>query len=93
MNNQFGGVIRAIGPIIIGYLVSLGVDSATAGLIVAAIFATISAGWSWYTNSMTHATTDVSNQQDVKVVVGPNASQSMQKLAANTSVPNVVKQT
>jgi len=92
MNDQLGGILRSLGPLVIGLLVYWGVDSSTAGYLATAILALIAAAWSFYSNRPANSIANaVKNMDDVKIVVGPGAPVKMRSLAADPCTPNIVE--
>lgn len=87
---QLEGILRALSPLLVGLLVGWGVDSVTAGLIVTAVLAVISAAWSIYRNRPAGLAQAVAKQPGVKVVVSEAAAPALKELAADGKVPDVV---
>ncbi len=48
--DQYTGVVRALAPILLGFLISKGLGADTAGLVVAAVGAVAAAVWSVLNN-------------------------------------------
>lgn len=88
--DQFEAILRALSPLLIGLLIGWGVDSVTAGAIVTAILAILSAVWAWYAHRPTSLAQAVAKQPGVQVVVSPAAPKPLQELAADGEVPDVV---
>lgn len=90
MEDQLGGVLRSLGPLVIGVLTGWGVDSVTAGLIVAALGAAISAAWSWYTNSKAAKAKSLAETPGVRVEVSAIAPPEIKALAEDPAHQSIV---
>jgi hypothetical protein len=93
MNDQLGGVVRALGPLVMGILVGWGIDSTTAGLMTTALGAIVAAAWSWYTNSVVNKAKSLAAEPGVTVQVGHMAAPELKSLASDPEHPSVVVKT
>lgn len=90
-NDRAMGPFRIFAPIIIGWLVNLGLDSVTAGYVSAAILAIVMAGWSFMSNRQAQQARNVARAPGVEVLIKPNAPESLRELANDPTAPNVKK--
>jgi hypothetical protein len=93
MNDQLGGVLRALGPLIIGVLMGWGIDSQTSGLITTALGALVMAGWSWHTNSEASKATSLASIPGVRVEVSQRAPADLKALANDSAHPAIFPKT
>lgn len=92
MDDQIGGVLRAVAPVLTAMFASWGLDSSTAGLAAGAVVAIAAAAWSWYSNRLASKAKAVA-ASGATVVVPASASPEMKALAADTEHPNIVPAT
>jgi hypothetical protein len=68
-NEQLSGLIRALGAVLAGYALKLGIDDATWLAIVGGISGIAVGLWSWYSNTLKKQIDNVANSKEVTAVV------------------------
>ena len=93
--NQITGILRALVPAAVAYLVGKGyLTESSAASVIAAVIALLSAGWSVQTNSDASAIKTVAAMPDVKSIVAvPNPSDGMAAAVKDSAQPKVVQGT
>jgi hypothetical protein len=89
MSDTTTGPLRAIAPVILGWLVARGIDSVTAGFITAAVTSLLAAAWSYFTNRMTSLAAKVAATPGVSVIVHRDAPIALKTIAQDQSVPGI----
>ncbi len=93
--DQITGILRALIPAVLAYVVGRGwLPETVVADVTAAALAIAAAVWSYVNNStVSKATSVVKEDGEVEIVVHPTASAGMRELAIDPAVRNIVSAT